>query len=193
MGTLLVIVSLVLLVASIMVLAVALRRPVRPDPHGRPLDPLSFKALSPGAIVGYRGVDYIVRGSITYGHGPLVRCKHFLVGNDQAFWLSVEEDCGHLELAMWVKRTDLVALWPSGQHVVDGVRLHEQRRDHAPYTTESETGLPAQGELDFVDYANADKSLLLSFERWAPGMDWIISTGRSISPDELTVYRAPSA
>jgi hypothetical protein len=34
--------------------------------------------------------------------------------------------------------------------------------------TEGTTGLPAGGEMDFVDYTNADETALLSFERWGP-------------------------
>ena len=58
---------------------------------------------------------------------------------------------------------------PGGQHVVDGVTFRESERGRAGYTTEGTTGLPAGGEMDFVDYANADETALLSFERWAPG------------------------
>ncbi|MCV7074335.1 DUF4178 domain-containing protein [Mycobacterium szulgai] len=205
MGTLLVIAALALFLASIVVLVVALRRPKQPgQPSGRQ-DPLSSSAsspfgpqfgprqLGPGAIVSYGGVDYVVRGSVTYREGPFVWWEHLLEGGDQPLWFSVEEDDGRLELAMWVKRTDLGELQPGGQHVVDGVTFHEQERGHAGYTTEGETGLPAGGDMDFVDYADADESLLLSFERWAPGMPWEISTGKSVSTGELTVYPAPSA
>lgn len=61
-----------------------------------------------------------------------------------------------------------------GQHVVDGVTYHESERGHAGYTTEATTGLPAGGDMDFVDYANADETALLPFERWAP-----VSRGKS--------------
>jgi quercetin dioxygenase-like cupin family protein len=71
-----------------------------------------------------------------------------------------------------VKRTDLVQLQPGDQHVVDGVTFHESERGHAGYTTEGTTGLPAGGEMDYVDYAGAGESALLSFERWAPNMPW---------------------
>ena len=38
---------------------------------------------------------------------------------------------------------------------------------------------------------NDDETALLSFERWAPGMPWEISTGKSVLTGELTVYPAP--
>ena len=71
--------------------------------------------------------------------------------------------------------------------------FQESERGHAGYTTEGTTGLPTGGEMDYVDYANADESALLSFERWAPDMPWEISTGKSVLTGELTVYPAPPA
>ncbi len=201
MGTLLVVLATALFIASIVVLVVAFRRPKTAKPGAGRQDPLSFNAmpqfgprsLGPGAIVSYGGVDYVVRGSVTYREGPFVWWEHLLEGGDQPLWFSVEEDDGRLELAMWVKRTDLVQLQPGGQHVVDGVTFHESERGHAGYTTEGTTGLPTGGEMDYVDYANADESALLSFERWAPDMPWEISTGKSVLTGELTVYPAPPA
>lgn len=198
MGSLLVVIAIVLFIASIVVLVIALRRPKQPStPRGRQ-DPLSFNAmpefgprqLGPGAIVSYGGVDYVVRGSVTYREGPFVWWEHLLEGGDQPIWFSVEEDDGRLELTMWVSRKDLV-LQPGGQYVVDGVTFHESERGRASFTTEGTTGLPAGGEMEFVDCANSDESLLLSFERWAPGMPWEVSTGKPVLAGELTVYPAP--
>ena len=202
MGTLLVALGAVLLIASVIVLVLALRRPKTPARPGGRQDPLSFSApgaqgqfgprqLGPGAIVSYAGVDYVVRGSVTYREGPFVWWEHLLEGGDQPIWFSVEEDDGRLKLAMWVTRKDLVALQPGGDHVVDGVTFRESERGRAGYTTEGTTGLPPGGEMDFVDYANTGETALLSFERWAPDMPWEISTGKSVLTGELTVYPAP--
>ena len=202
MGTLLVALAAVLFIASIVVLVVALRRPKAPARPGGRQDPLSFSApsaqtqfgprqLGPGAIVSYGGVDYVVRGSVTFRQGPFVWWEHLLEGGDQPIWFSVEEDDGRLKLAIWVTRKDLVALQPGGDHVVDGVTFRESERGRAGYTTEGTTGLPPGGEMDFVDYANTGETALLSFERWAPDMPWEISTGKSVLPGELTVYPAP--
>lgn len=200
MGTLLFVIAALLFIASVVVLIVAFRRPKTPARPSARQDPLSFNAmpqfgprqLGPGAIVGYGGVDYVVRGSVTYREGPFVWWEHLLEGGDQPLWLSVEDDDGRLELAMWVARKDLVSLQPGGDHLVDGVTFRESERGRAGYTTEGTTGLPAGGEMDFVDYTNADASALLSFERWAPDMPWEISTGKSVLTGELTVYPAPS-
>src|SRR5712675_2251489 len=65
------------------------------------------RQLGPGAIVSHGGVDYVVRGSVTYREGPFVWWEHLLEGGDQPLWFSVEDDDGRLELAMWAKRADL--------------------------------------------------------------------------------------
>ncbi|HEY3997033.1 MAG TPA: DUF4178 domain-containing protein [Mycobacterium sp.] len=198
MGTMLVLLAVVLFIASIVVLVIALRRPKQEGKPGGRADPLAFNAmpqfgprqLGPGAIVSYGGVDYVVRGSVTYREGPFVWWEHLLEGGDQPIWFSVEEDDGRLELAMWVTRKD-VPLRPGDPYVVDGVAFHETERGRASYTTEGTTGLPAGGEMEFVDCANSDESALLSFERWAPNMPWEVSTGKPVLTGELTVYPAP--
>ncbi|QUR67160.1 DUF4178 domain-containing protein [Mycobacterium spongiae] len=203
MGSLLVMLAIALFIAAIVVLIKASRRPRtsdRPDRRSQRQDPLSFNAmpqfgprqLGPGAIVSYGGIDYVVRGSVTFREGPFVWWEHLLEGGDEPIWFSVEEDEGRLELAMWTKRTDL-AIQPGGEHVIDGVTFRESERGRAGYTTEGTTGLPAGGDMDYVDYANADETALLGFERWAPTMPWEISIGKSVLAGELTVYPAPPA
>ncbi|WP_077081582.1 DUF4178 domain-containing protein [Mycobacterium numidiamassiliense] len=198
MGTLLVIVAAVLFIASIVVLVIALRRPKQPaQPKGR-TDPLSFNAmpqfgprqLGPGAIVSWGGIDYVVRGSVTFREGPFVWWEHLLEGGDQPVWFTVEDDDGRLKLVMWVTRKDLT-LQPGDQYVVDGVTFRETERGRSSYTSEGTTGLPAGGEMEFLDCTSADGSAMLSFERWAPDMPWEISTGKPVLPGELTVYPAP--
>lgn len=198
MGGQLVVIALVLFVASLIVLVYALKKPKNSGQATGRQDPLSFNAqpqfgprqLGPGAVVSYGGVDYLVRGSVTFREGPFVWWEHLLEGGAEPLWFSVEEDEGRLELAMWVKRTDL-HVQPNGQHVVDGVQFRVSDRGHAGYTTEGTTGLPPGGEMDYVDYVNADQSALLSFERWAPNMPWEISTGKPVLSGELIVYPAP--
>lgn len=198
MGSVLLVLAAVLFIAAVAVFIVALRRPKTPRGSDRQ-DPLAFTAaapqfgprqLGPGAIVSHGGIDYVVRGSVTYREGPFVWWEHLLEGGDEPIWFSVEDDDGRLELAMWTARKDL-QLQPGGQHVIDGVTYNESERGHAGYTTEGTTGLPPGGEMDFVDYANADETALLSFERWAPEMPWEVSTGKAVLTGELTVYPAP--
>ena len=199
MGTALLVIAAMLFGAAIVVFVIALRRPKAPKAGSGRQDPLAFTAaapqfgprqLGPGAIVSHGGIDYVVRGSVTYREGPFVWWEHLLEGGDQPIWFSVEDDDGRLELAMWVTRKDLT-LRPGDQYVVDGVTFHESERGRASYTTEGTTGLPAGGEMEFLDCVNGDESALLSFERWAPDMPWEISTGKPVLPGELTVYPAP--
>src|SRR5271154_6822844 len=197
MGTALLVLAAVLFIAAVVVFVRAVRRPK--EPRGARQDPLAFtdampqfgpRQLGPGAIVSYGGVDYVVRGSVTYREGPFVWWEHLLEGGDEPIWFSVEDDDGRLKLAMWTSRKE-VQVETGGPRVVDRGASHESERGHAGYTTEGTTGLPAGGDMDFVDYANDDEAALLSFERWAPGMPWEVSTGKSVLTGELTVYPAP--
>lgn len=199
MQVVLLIAALVLFGAALIVLIIALRRPRTPKPQAARQDPLKFgemprfgpRQLGPGAIVSYGGVDYVVRGSVTFHEGPFVWWEHLIEGDTLApLWFSVEEDEGRLILIMWVARKDLL-LQPGGEHVVDGVRFRESERGHAAYTSEGTTGLPAAGELDFVDYANDGETAYLGFERYGPQLPWEVSYGTAVREGELTVYPAP--
>ncbi|WP_102142987.1 DUF4178 domain-containing protein [Mycobacterium hubeiense] len=198
MGTFLIVLAIVLIVAAVIVFVVALRRSRESKPPAARQDPLRFAAtttfgpqqLGPGAIVSHGGIDHVVRGSVTLRQGPFVWHEHLLEGGAEPIWFSVEEDEGRLELVMWVRRNDL-QLQPGGAHTVDGESFHETERGSASYTTEGTTGLPAGGEMDFVDYANSDETAFLGFERWAPNMPWEVSVGKKVVPGELTVYPAP--
>ncbi|CAJ1503586.1 DUF4178 domain-containing protein [[Mycobacterium] burgundiense] len=201
METLLILLAIGLFIAAIVVFINARQRPREPKQRAQRQDPLKFatiptfgpRQLGPGAIVSYGGIDYVVRGSVTLREGPFVWWEHLLEGGDgEPIWFGVEEDEGRLELTMWTRRKDL-ALQPGGPHTVDGVSFHETERGRASYTTEGTTGLPAGGDMDYVDYADTGETTFLGFERWAPEMGWEVSFGRTVSPGELTVYPAPPA
>jgi hypothetical protein len=200
-GDLLFVVALLLFAAAVIVFIVAIRRPKRSATPASRQDPLKFgemprfgpRELGPGAIVSYGGVDYVVRGSVTLRQGPFVWWEHLIEGDTaEPLWFSVEEDEGRLELVLWERRKDLL-LQPDGEHLVDGVRFRESERGRASYTTEGTTGLPAGGEMEFVDYADGDETAFLGFESWAPGTPFEVSYGKSVRPGELTVYPAPPA
>jgi hypothetical protein len=193
--------AVVLFIAAIIVLIIALRRPRAPKQAPARQDPLAFNAmpqfgprqLGPGAIVGYGGIDYVVRGTVTFSEGPFVWWEHLIEGDGaEPLWFSVEDDEGRLELVIWTSRRDLY-LQPGGQLTVDGLQFHEQERGHASYTSEGTTGLAPAGQMDFVDYATDDGSAMLGFERYGPEMPWELSTGKLIRPGELVVYPAPPA
>jgi hypothetical protein len=198
-GTGLLLAACALFAAAIVVLIIALRKPRAPKPAPARQDPLAFNAmpeygprqLGPGAIVSHGGIDYVVRGTVTYSEGPFVWWEHLVEGDGaEPLWFSVEEDEGRLELAFWKARRDLV-LQPGGALTVDGKQFHEQERGHANYTSEGTTGLGPAGQQDFVDYATDDGSALLSFERYGADMPWEISLGTPVRPGELTTYPAP--
>lgn len=202
MGELLIVLAIVLILAAVIVFLVARSRPKVPKSAGPREDPLRFAAqtdtfgprqLGPGAIVSHGGIDYVVRGSVTLREGPFVWWEHLLVGAEEhnPVWFSVEEDDGVLELVWWHKRTDLPPE-PGSSITVDGVGFSVDENGRASYTTEGTTGLPAGGEMDYVDYTGADGAKL-GYERWAPGMAWEVSHGRPVRPGELTVYPAPPA
>ncbi|MCV7174460.1 DUF4178 domain-containing protein [Mycolicibacterium sphagni] len=199
MGYVLIAVAAALFIGAVVFFVLGLRRSRTHHTATGRQDPLAAdnapqfgpRQLGPGAVVSYGGVDYVVRGSVTYRQGPYVWWEHLLEGGDKPLWFSVEDNEGRLELTLWVTREDL-ELQPGGLLEVDGATLHESEHGHASYTTEGETGgMPPGGEMDFIDYSDAGKTLLLSFERWSPDMPWEISTGKALSPAELIVYPAP--
>ena len=151
------------------------------------------RQLGPGAIVGYGGIDYVVRGTVTFHEGPFTWWEHLIEGDGaEPLWFSVEEDEGRLELALWTARRDLV-LQPGGPLTVDDLQFHEQERGRATYASEGTTGLAQEGQMDFVDYATDGETALLGFERYGPEMPWELSIGKPVRPGELTVYPAPPA
>jgi hypothetical protein len=197
--SLLILIAVILFAAAVIVFIVGMRRPKKPKAPSERQDPLKFasaapqfgpRQLGPGAIVSHGGIDYVVRGSVTLRQGPFVWWEHLLEGGDEPLWFSVEDDEGRLELVMWQRRND-IAQQPGGALTVDGVAYAESERGQASYTTEGTTGLPAGGEMDFVDYADAGETTFLGFERWAPTMPWEVSVGKQVLPGELTVYPAP--
>lgn len=198
MDTLLIVLAVILLLAAVVVLVIALRRPKKPKGPSAREDPLKFAAtmpqfgprqLGPGAIVAHGGIDFVVRGTVTLRQGPFVWWDHLLEGGSEPVWFSVEEDEGRLELVMWTRRKD-VSLQPGGDLVLDGISYREVEHGRASFTTEGTTGLPAGGEMEFVDYADAEETSFLGFERWAQDMPWEVSVGKPVLPGELTVYPA---
>ena len=167
MGSLLFVVAAVLFVASLVVLVVALRRPRKAaEPAGRQ-DPLAADAM-PQFGPRQLGPRQLGPGAIV-SHGGV---DYVVRGS-----VTIHE----------IRSSGGDICWKA----VDGVLFHESERGHASYTTEGTTGLPAGGEMEFVDCADADETALPSFERWAPDMPWEVSTGKPALPGELTVYPAP--
>ncbi|MDO4630756.1 MAG: DUF4178 domain-containing protein [Corynebacterium sp.] len=166
-------------------------------------DPLAFAAgvtgqndfnpqvLGPGAIINHGATDYVVRGGVTLSQGPFVWHEYMLDGGSGSEWLSVEVDEGQLELVLWQTRKDL-QVTPHGVVQIDGITYTESERGGARYTTEGTTGLPAAGDMSYVDYEGpGDKRLGL--ESYSPNMPWEASLGHVVYPGEFTVFPAPPA
>jgi len=187
----------VLLIAAVAVIAVLVlrsRRTRRPAP-GR-VDPLADQPdtwdpmkIGVADVITYAGIDHVVRGTITMTEGGVSWYEHLLDGSTGRRWLTVEDDEGDLELTLWqrVEGTDLV---PGGDVVVNDVEHRQVERGQAAFRSEGTTGTPPTGTVDYADYATRDKTGLLAFERWAPTQSWEVSTGRRVTPAELTVYHA---
>lgn len=200
MGQLLVVIGVVIVLVAAVGIVLKMRKErasSAPGPRRDPLAPdqpvhgFGPRHLGPGAIVAYGGIDYVVRGTITLRQGSFVWWEHLLDGGDGAQWLGVEEDEGQLELTWWVTRKGL-GVGPQSEVVVDDRVHHEDESGEAEYSCEGTTGLPERGRMRYRDYQTGDGSALLSFEDW-DGAGWEVSTGRPISPGEMTVYPAPPA
>jgi hypothetical protein len=145
-GTGLFVAAVVLFIAAVIVLIIALRRPRTPKQPASRQDPLAFNAmpqfgprqLGPGAIVGYAGVDYVVRGTVTLSEGPFVWWEHLIEGDGaEPLWFSVETGLG---LAGQVDFVDYAT--------DDGAALLSFERYGADMPWELSTGTPVRaGEL----------------------------------------------
>lgn len=200
MGELLIVIGVLAVVIAVIGLVIRAKKRPRDMASGPRRDPLASdqhaqgfgpRNLGPGAIVAYGGVDYVVRGTITLRQGSFVWWEHLLDGGDGAQWLGVEVDEGQLELTWWTTRKghDVV---PGPEVVLDGRAHREDESGEAQYTCEGTTGLPPQGRMRYRDYRDGNGGSLLSFEDW-DGAGWDLSTGRPMSPGEMTVYPAPPA
>lgn len=190
---------LVALVVAVLVVAAVLvwrsrrssksTRETRRDPFADEPAIYDPHRIGVGDVITYAGVDHVVRGTIVLEEGGVVWREHLLDGSSGRRWLSVEDDEGELELTLWMRREG-TGLTPDGDVVLDD-RVHRQvERGRATFTAEGATGTAATGSVDYADYATQDGVGLLAFERWAPTQSWEVSTGRTVTRAELTVYHA---
>lgn len=147
--------------------------------------------LAPGAIVSYKGVDHIVRGSIHITDGPYHWWEHMLGDDRSTAWLSVEIDEGNLNLVWWETQRGQMVNHNLGKVEHKGIVYIEDERGDAKYRSIGTTGLPSNGYTQYVDYTSRnDASLKLGCESF-DGSSWEFSIGERISPSELTIYPAP--
>ncbi len=192
----LIVLLMLLAVVAVVVAAVAFTRrgeatqgAARTDPladYPEVYDPL---AIGVGDIVTYAGVDHVVRGTITMNEEGFVWREHLLDGKTGKRWLTVEDDEGDIEMALWMRREG-TGLQPGGDVVLDDRVYREVESGAAQFTAEGTTGTAPSGTVDYADYRTADETGMLSFERWARTQSWEVSTGREVLRGELVVIHA---
>jgi hypothetical protein len=161
----------------------------RVDPLANEPDVYDPHKIGVGDIITYAAIDHVVRGTIVLSEGGMTWREHLLDGSTGRRWLTVEDDEGELEMTLWTRREG-TGLTPDGDVILDD-RVHRQiERGRASYTAEGTTGTPPSGTVDYADYATADGTGMIAFERWAETQSWEVSTGRSVSRGELTVYHS---
>lgn len=178
--------------------AVQLRKQEKNEEKAKYSDPLAFVAnagpfspesLAPGAIISRGGVDYVVRGTLTCKQGPYVWHEHLIDGGGKRGWFEVEVDEGQLNLVLW--HTERSAkLRPVGKITYKGMEFRETERGPASFTSTGTTGLPASGEMTYVDYTGPN-GRLLTLEQFGSGAPWEVSLGEIIQPGEVIIYPAP--
>ncbi|HVE62725.1 MAG TPA: DUF4178 domain-containing protein [Mycobacteriales bacterium] len=161
----------------------------RVDPLANQPDIYDPHKIGVGDVITYAGIDHVVRGTIVLDEGGTTWREHLLDGSTGRRWLTVEDDEGELEMTLWMRREG-TGLSPDGDVILDD-RVHRQiERGRATYTAEGTTGTPPSGSVDYADYATSDGAGMIAFERWAPTQSWEVSTGRSVTLGELTVYHS---
>ncbi|AKD99590.1 DUF4178 domain-containing protein [Rhodococcus sp. WS1] len=189
----------VLIVVLILVVIAAVAFVVLRGRQGKPnarVDPLADypevydpHKIGVGDIITYAGIDHVVRGTITLDEEGYIWREHLLDGSTGRRWLTVEDDEGELEMTLWMRRegTNLV---PNGDVILDDKVHRKIESGTAKFTAEGTTGTAPSGSMEYADYATADKTGLIAFEKWARGQSWEVSTGRAVTRSELTVIHS---
>lgn len=194
MTELLLVLLIIVVIAGIVVYALRGRstkkeRPARVDPLADYPEVYDPHKIGVGDIITYAGIDHVVRGTIALEEGGSVWHEHLLDGSTGRRWLTVEDDEGELEMALWMRREG-TGLEPGGDVILDD-KVHRQiERGTANYKAEGTTGTPSTGTVDYADYETADKTGMLAFERWARTQSWEVSTGRAVTRGELQVIHS---
>jgi len=192
---LLIVLLILVVIAGIAVFVWRARTPATP---GR-VDPLADypevydpHKIGVGDIITYAGIDHVVRGTITLDQEGYRWHEHLLDGSTGRRWLTVEDDEGELEMTLWMRREG-TGLEPGGDVILDDRVYRKIESGSARFTAEGTTGTAPSGSMDYADYATADETGLLAFERWAKTASWEVSTGRAVTRGELTVIHAGPA
>lgn len=192
MTNVLIVVLILIVIAAV---AFVVLRGRKSAPVGR-VDPLADypevydpHKIGVGDIITYAGIDHVVRGTIILDEEGYIWREHLLDGSTGRRWLTVEDDEGELEMTLWMRREG-TNLEPNGDVILDDKVHRRIESGTARFTAEGTTGTAPSGVMDYADYATADKTGLISFEKWARGQSWEVSTGRAVTRAELTVIHS---
>ncbi|GAB2653497.1 DUF4178 domain-containing protein [Prescottella soli] len=192
---LLIVLLILVLIAGIAVFVWRTRTPgssPRVDPLADYPEVYDPHRIGVGDIVTYAGIDHVVRGTLTLDQEGYRWHEHLLDGSTGRRWLTVEDDEGELEMTLWMRREG-TGLEPGGDVILDDRVYRKIESGSARFTAEGTTGTAPSGSMDYADYATADETGLLAFERWAKAASWEVSTGRAVTRGELTVIHAGPA
>lgn len=139
-----------------------------------------------GDVVGYEGVDYVVRNRYTFNsHGFKWYSYHLVdvISNDK-LWLDAEDDD---ELEVAISRSIDLNIPDQIPHEVtwNGEPFYQDEHGIANVYIESEASSPKHSNVEYWDYANADETRFLCIERW--GGEYEASVSEPIEAYKLTI------
>ncbi len=208
LGVVLLLVVLALIAVVVAVVVIVLQRRKRDQglaERARTVDPMGPgpltsdpRGLKPGDIVRLSGEpgDWVVRGTLAFDEDGFRWKEHLLDGSsieagERRHWLSVEDDEGGLELALWDRLPGSDLTPDSAEVAHDGVAYRRDERGRARYSSTGTTGAAESGEAEYADYVPATGgSSRLAFERYSTTGAWEVSTGRLVGLESVTILHS---
>ena len=207
LGTVLLLVVLALIAVVVAVVVMVLRRRKRDEglaDRARPVDPMGPgpltsdpRNLKPGDIVRLSSEpgDWVVRGTLAMDEEGYRWKEHLLdasgIEGERRHWLSVEQDEGGLELALWdrIPGSDLTP--DSAEVAHGGAAFRRDERGRARYSSVGTTGAAESGDMEYVDYLpTGGGGARLGFERFSTSGAWEVSAGRLVALESLTILHS---
>lgn len=165
----------------------------RPQVHSPATTPEGYDPLRIGVgdIVSCTGVDHVVNGTINFDQEGFRWHEHLLTGPNGRRRLTVEYEEGELEMTLWTP-CEGTCLEPGEEVALDNRVYRRVTSGAVQFTAQGTTGTPPSGSMDYADYATADRSGRLAFERWTKTAPWEVSTVHAVTRGELRVIHARS-
>ncbi len=144
---------------------------------------LSKLKLKKNPAITYGGVDYLVKGKITYEIGEVKWYAFLLRDGDEEIWLRVESG-GESELATYRAATLQIESPIPEVLSFEGAEFNRTHSGSAPVRVEGEEGR-RKGQVEYWLYTSAAGERLW-VERW--GSDINVSVGQPILADEIRIW-----